>query len=123
MREKPPTWCWHPWADEITICGEIVKNVKVGRSLRLLVSDDLTWMHQIEKVVKSCREKLSGLWKCTDVLNEPQRTIKADAIIIPRLCYCLEVVSTGRKKDMENGKVFSQQQQGGCLKQRVGTGM
>ena len=87
--------------NEITICGEIVKNVKVGRSMRLLVSDDLTWRHQIEKVVKSCREKLSGLWKCTDVLNEPQRTIKADAIIIPWLCYCLEVVSTGRKKDME----------------------
>ena len=86
---------------EITICSGIVKNVKVGKSLGLLVSDNLTLRHQIEMVVKSCRENQSGLWKCTDVLNNPQRKIKAEAKIISRFCYCLEVVSTGRKKDME----------------------
>ena len=86
---------------EITICGEVVKNVKVGKSLGLLVSDDLTWRHQTEKVVKSCREKLTGLWKCTEVLNKHKRKTKAEAIIMSRLNYCLEVVSTGRKKDME----------------------
>ena len=46
---------------QIMICGEVVKNVKVGKSLGLLISDDLTWRHHIEKVVKSCREKLLGL--------------------------------------------------------------
>ena len=86
---------------EIMICGEVVKNVKVGKSLGLLVSDDLTWRHQTEKVVKSCRDKLAGLWKCTEVLKKHQRKIKAEAIIMSRLSYCLEVVSTGRKKDME----------------------
>ena len=88
-------------SSQIMICGEVVENVKVGKSLGLLISDDLTWQHQIEKVVKSCREKLSGLWKCTDVLKKHQRKIKAEAIIMSRLSYCLEVVSTGRKKDME----------------------
>ena len=87
---------------QITICGEVVKNVKVGKSLGLLVSDVLTWQHQIEKTVKSCREKLTGLWKCTDIFEKHQRKIKAEAIIISRLSYCLEVVSTQRKKDMEN---------------------
>ena len=43
-------------SSQIMICGEVVENVKVGKSLGLLISDDLTWRHQIEKVVKSCRE-------------------------------------------------------------------
>ena len=88
-------------SSEIVICGEVVKSVKVGKSLGLLVSDDLTWRHQTEKEVKSCRDKLAGLWKCTEVLKKHQRKIKAEAIILSRLSYCLEVVSTGRKIDME----------------------
>ena len=88
-------------SSEIVICGEVVKSVKVGKSLGLLVSDDLTWRHQTEKVVKSCRDKLAGLWKCTEVLTKQQRQIKAEAIILSRLSYCLEVVSSGRKTDME----------------------
>ena len=88
-------------SSEIVICGKAVKNVKVGKSLGLLVSDDLTWRHQTEKVVKSCREKLAGLWKCTDVLKKQERKTKAEAVIMSRLSYCLEVVSTGRKGDME----------------------
>ena len=46
---------------QIKICGEVVEKVKVGKSLGLLVSDDLIWWHQIEKTVKSLREKLTGL--------------------------------------------------------------
>ena len=35
------------------------------------------------------------------MLNKQQRKTKAEAILMSRLSYCLEVVSTGRKGDME----------------------
>ena len=86
---------------EIVVCGERVKNVKVGKALGLLVSDDLTWRDQVDKTVKSCQEKMRGLWKCTPFLKQHQRKVKAEGIIISRLSYCLEVVSSGRKVDLE----------------------
>ena len=85
----------------IDVCGNQVKNVKVGKALGLLISDDLTWRHQTAKVVENCQEKMRGLWKVTTVLRKDQRKIKAEAIILSRLSYCLEVTSTGRKCDME----------------------
>ena len=78
-----------------------MKNVHVGKVLGLLISDDLSWRDQTEKVVKSCQEKLRGLWKITDLMRQDQRKLKAEAIILSRLTYSLEVTSTGRKYDME----------------------
>ena len=86
---------------QISICGKVVKNVKKGKVLGLIVSDDLSWRDQVDKVVKSCTAKLSGLWRCTSVLNEQQRKIKAEGIILPQLYYCLETTSTGLKANME----------------------
>ena len=85
----------------IEVCGKKVKNVRVGKALGLLISDDLTWRDQTEKVIKSCQEKMRGLWKITDLLRKDQRKLKAEAIILPRLTYSLEITSTGRKCDME----------------------
>ena len=76
---------------EIIVCEERVKSVNVGKALGLLVSSDLTWRDQVEKTVKSCQE----------YLNKYQRKMKAEGIIISRLRYCLEVVSTGRKVELE----------------------
>ena len=86
---------------EIVICGERVKSVKVGKALGLLVSSDITWREQVEKTVKSCQEKLRGLWKCTAYLTQQQRKVKAEGILLSRLTYCLEVISSGRKVDLE----------------------
>ena len=86
---------------QIEVCGKVVKNVSVGKALGLLVSDDLSWRHQTEEVVKSCTAKLHGLWKCTSVLRKDQRKTKAEGIILPRLFYCLEKTSTGLKANME----------------------
>ena len=36
---------------EITICGEKVKSSKTGKCLGLIVSDNLSWEKQIDKVV------------------------------------------------------------------------
>ena len=88
-------------SSKIKVCGEVVKNVPVGKALGLLVSDDLSWRHQTEEVVKSCTAKLHGLWKCTSVLRQDQRKIKAEGIILPRIFYCLETISTGIKANME----------------------
>ena len=86
---------------QIEVCGEIVKSSKTGKCLGLLVSDDLMWCEQVDKVVNSCRRKQAGLWKCTSLLRKDQRKAKAEGIILSRLNYCLEVVSQGRKKDLE----------------------
>ena len=85
----------------IQVCGKLVESVSVGKALGLLVSDDLSWRHQIQEIVKSCTAKLHGLWKCTSVLREDQRKIKAEGIILPKLFYCLETTSTGIKSNME----------------------
>ena len=86
---------------QIKICDNVVKNVKKGKVLGLVVSDDLSWRDQTEKVSKSCTTKLSGLWRCTSVLNKDQRKTKAEGIILSRLFYCLETTSTGLKSNME----------------------
>ena len=61
----------------------------------------MSWRHQIQETVKSCTAKLQGLWKCTSVLREDQRKIKAEGIILPKLLYSLETTSTGIKANME----------------------
>ena len=86
---------------KIDVCGQQVQNVRVGKALGLLISDDLTWRDNISKVVQNCEEKMRGLWKITNLLRKDQRKVKAEAIIISRLSYCLEITSTGRKSDME----------------------
>ena len=86
---------------EIEVCGERVKSIDSGKCLGLLVLNDLTWRHQVEKVVKSCNSKQNGLWKCTSILNKGQRKSKAEGIILLRLNYCIELISQGRKADLE----------------------
>ena len=86
---------------EIEVCGEKVKSSDTGMCLGLLVSNNLTWRHQVEKIVKSCNSKQNGLWKCTNILNKGQRKSKAEGIILSRLNYCIELVSQGRKADLE----------------------
>ena len=85
----------------IDVCGQKVENVRVGKALGLLISDDLTWKDNTTKVVQNCLEKMRGLWKITNLLRKDQREVKAEAIILSRLTYCLEKTSTGRKYDME----------------------
>ena len=85
----------------IYVCGQKVENVRVGKALGLLISDDLTWKDNTTKVVQNCLEKMRGLWKITNLLRKDQRKVKAEAIILSRLTYCLEITSTGRKYDME----------------------
>ena len=90
-----------PGKSEIMVCGKNVKNVTKGKALGLVVSDDLSWRDNADKVAKSCTTKLSGLWRCTEVLGQDERKTKAECIILSRLYYCLETTSTGIKSNME----------------------
>ena len=94
--------CREDLRSEIEICGEKVKSTKTGKCLGLTITDDLTWRDQVNKTVKSCNSKQSGLWKCTALLRQDQRKTKAEGVILSRICYCLEVVSQGRKSDLEH---------------------
>ena len=86
---------------QIEVCGETVKSTSTGKYLGLIISNDLSWRDQVDKVVKSCNSKQSGLWKCTHLLRQDQRKAKAEGVLLSRLGYCLEVVSQGRKTDLE----------------------
>ena len=86
---------------EIEVCGENVKSCASGKCLGLLVSNELSWRHQVDKVVKSCNSKQNGLWKYTNLLNKEQRKKKAEGIILSRFNYSIELVSQERKKDPE----------------------
>ena len=85
----------------IDVCGQKVKNVRVGKALGLIISDDLTWRDNTTKVVLNCQEKMRGLWKVTNLLRKDQRKLKSEAIILSRLTYCIEITSSGRKCDIE----------------------
>ena len=78
-----------------------MKSTSTGKCLGLIISNDLSWRDQVDKVVKSCNSKQSGLWKCTHLLRQDQRKAKAEGVLLSRLGYCLEVVSQGRKTDLE----------------------
>ena len=54
---------------EIGVCGNKVKNVSKGKALGLEVSDDLKWQDHADQVAKLCNTKLSGQWRCTDILS------------------------------------------------------
>ena len=61
-------------ASTIEVCGEQMKSSKTGKCLGLLLTDDLTWRDQVEKVVKSCQQKQTGLWKCTEEESEKDKS-------------------------------------------------
>ena len=65
--------CREDLQSEITVCSEKIKSSKTGKRLGLTIADDLTWRDQMEKTVKSCNAKQSGLWKCTALLRHDQR--------------------------------------------------
>ena len=93
--------CREDLQSKIEGCGETVKSTKTGKCLGLIITNDLTWRDQVDKTVKSCNSKQSGLWKCTSLLRQDQRKAKAEGVILSRIGYCLEVVSQGRKTDLE----------------------
>ena len=75
--------------------------MKIGKVLGLVVTYDLSWRDQVDKVTKSCTSTLSGLWRCKSILKGHERKTRAEAIILPHLYYCLETTSTGLKSNME----------------------
>ena len=78
-----------------------MKSTKTGKCLGLIMTNYLTWRDQVDKTVKSCNSKQFGLWKCTSLLRQNQRKAKSEGVILSRIGYCLEVVSQGRKTDLE----------------------
>ena len=46
---------------QIEVCGQKVKSTNTGKCLGLLISNDLTRRHQVEKMVKSSNAKQTGL--------------------------------------------------------------
>ena len=78
-----------------------MKSTATRKCLGLIITDDLTWRDEVDKVVKSCNTKQTGLWKCTALLRQDQRKVKAEGVKLSRLGYYLELISQGRKTDME----------------------
>ena len=86
---------------KIHVQGEEIQAVTVGKCLGLLINNNLTWSDQTKKVTSSCRNRMNALYRITELLSVKERKIKAEAVIISKLRYCLESTSTGRKKDLK----------------------
>ena len=82
------------------IGGVEKKPSQTVKSLGVYISRDLTWRDQTREKLSECRNKMRGLWKVQTSLPVSQRKQMAEAIIISRLTYCLETVSTGRVEDL-----------------------
>ena len=85
----------------LTVEGELIEAKRVGKSLGLLINDNLTWEAQTKKLVADCRKRMGALYRVTSLLSQEERKIKAEAVILSKLRYCLEATSTGRKRDLE----------------------
>lgn len=66
----------------------------------LMINNNLTWSNQTKQVVASCRNRMTALYKITELLSVEERKTKAESVIMSKLQYCLESTSTGRKKDL-----------------------
>ena len=81
--------------------GEEIESVGVGKCLGVMINNNLTWTDQTQQVIASCRNRMTALYRITELLSVGERKIKAESVILSKLEYCLEATSTGRKRDLE----------------------
>ena len=86
---------------EITPAGKRIKPEERKKTLGLIVSENLNWTDQVNDTVRKCKFKLRSLKKLGGVVSEDQRKRLVEGVILSRLHQHLEVVSMGRRVDIE----------------------
>ena len=86
---------------ELTLAGKQIKTEERKKSLGLIVSENMNCTDHVNDTVRKCKFKLRSLKKLGGVVTEDQRKRLVEGVILSRLHQHLEVVSMGRRVDME----------------------
>lgn len=74
--------------NNIRVGTESVKKTKTARNLGVMIDDTMSFLAQINSVVKSCRFHLRGMWKIRRYLSEDTAKTLAHSMIMSRIDYC-----------------------------------
>ena len=86
---------------ELTLAGKRIVTEERKKSLGLIISQNMNWTDHVNDTVRKCKFKLRSLKKLGGVVTEDQRKKLVEGVILSRLHQHLEVVSMGRRVDIE----------------------
>ena len=85
----------------LELSGKMIEPETMKKSLGLIISENMNWTDQVNDTVRKCKFKLRSLKKLKGVVNKGQRKKLAEGVILSRLHQHLEIVSTGRRLDLD----------------------
>ena len=88
-------------ARALELTGKIIEPETMKKSLGLIMSENMNWTDQVNNTIRKCKYKLRSLKKLNGVVDRGQRKKLAEGVILSRLHQHLEIVSMGRKVDLE----------------------
>ena len=84
----------------LELSGKKIEPETMKKSLGL-ISENMNWTDQVNDTIRKCKFKLRSLKKLKGVVNKGQRKKLAEGVILSRLHQHLEIVSTGRRVDLD----------------------
>ena len=85
----------------MTLAGEKIEPKSKAKSLGLVISEDMNWTEEVEARLAKCSHKLRSLMRLKGIASQDQRKTLAQGVIMSRLHQHLEVISMGRRVDLE----------------------
>ena len=85
----------------ITLAGKRIVTEEKKKSLGLIISQNMNWTDHVNETVRKSKFKLRALKKLGGVVTEDQRKKLVEGVVLSRLHQHLEVVSMGRKVDID----------------------
>ena len=85
----------------LELSGKEIKPETMKKSLGLIISENMNWTDQVNDTIRKCKYKLRSLKKLKGVVHKEQRKKLAEGVILSRLHMHLEIVSMGRRVDLD----------------------
>ena len=77
----------------VTVCGNVLKRVKVAKCLGLLIDEELNWKDQVEKVTKTVQSKLCMLRRVRPYVPTHSLVLLFNSFVQPHFDYCAQIWS------------------------------
>ena len=77
----------------VTVCGNVLKRVKVAKCLGLLIDEELNWKDQVEKVTKTVQSKLCMLRRVRPYVPTHSLVLLYNSFVQPHFDYCAQIWS------------------------------
>ena len=75
----------------VTVCGNVLKRVKVAKCLGLLIDEELNWKDQVEKVTKTVQSKLCMLRRVRPYVPTHSLVLLYNSFVQPHFDYCAQI--------------------------------